>query len=100
MNELYRRGGLNIETIEVSPVVSDGKISDLVKQEKNRASELIEDFMIAANEVVARILNASKVSSIRRVVKSPERWDRIVELAGSAPCRTRFQSLQRNSDQT
>jgi exoribonuclease-2 len=53
-----------------------------MKQEKNRATELIEDFMIAANEVVARMLDASKVSSIRRVVKSPERWDRIVELAG------------------
>jgi VacB/RNase II family 3'-5' exoribonuclease len=82
MNERYWHGALNIETIEVSPVVSDGKVSDLVKQEKNRATELIEDFMIAANEVVARMLDASKVSSIRRVVKSPERWDRIVELAG------------------
>jgi exoribonuclease-2 len=82
MNERYRHGALNIETIEVSPVVSDGKVSDLVKQEKNRATELIEDFMIAANEVVACMLDASKVSSIRRVVKSPERWDRIVELAG------------------
>jgi exoribonuclease-2 len=82
MNERYRHGALNIETIEVSPVVSDGKVSDLVKQEKNRATELIEDFMIAANEVVARMLEASKVSSIRRVVKVPERWDRIVELAG------------------
>ena len=60
MNEGYRRGALNIETIEVSPIVSDGKVSDLVKQEENRATELIEDFMIAANEVVARMLDASK----------------------------------------
>ena len=82
MNERYQHGALNIETIEVSPVLSNGSVSDLVKQEKNRATELIEDFMIAANEVVARTLDASKVSSIRRVVKSPERWDRIVELAG------------------
>jgi exoribonuclease-2 len=81
MNERYRNGALNIETIEVSPVVSDGKISGLVKQEKNHATELIEDFMIAANGVVARMLEASRVSSIRRVVKVPERWDRIVELA-------------------
>jgi exoribonuclease-2 len=78
-NERYRNGALNIETIEVNPVVSDGKISDLVKQEKNHATELIEDFMIAANGVVARMLEA--VSSIRRVVKVPERWNRIVELA-------------------
>lgn len=82
MNARYRHGALNIETIEVSPVISNGKVSDLVKQEKNRATELIEDFMIAANEVVARMLEDKKVSSIRRVVKTPERWDRIVELAG------------------
>lgn len=81
MNERYRHGALNIETIEVSAVVSNGKVSDLVKQEKNRATELIEDFMIAANEVVARMLEDNKVSSIRRVVKTPERWNRIVELA-------------------
>jgi exoribonuclease-2 len=81
MNERYRHGALNIETIEVSPVVSNGKVSDLVKQEKSRATELIEDFMIAANEVVARMLEGNKVSSIRRVVKTPERWDRIMELA-------------------
>jgi len=81
MNERYRHGALNIETIEVSPVVSEGKVPDLVKQEKNHATELIEDFMIAANGVVARMLQASNVSSIRRVVKVPERWDRIVELA-------------------
>ena len=54
---------------------------DVVRQEKNRATELIEDFMIAANEVVARMLEARHVSSIRRVVKSPQRWDRIVALA-------------------
>ena len=81
MNERYRHGALNIETIEVSAVVSNGKVSDLVKQEKNRATELIEDFMIAANEVVARMLEDNKVSSMRRVVKTPERWNRIVELA-------------------
>jgi VacB/RNase II family 3'-5' exoribonuclease len=80
-NERYRHGALNIETIEVSPVVSDGNVSDLVRQQKNHATELIEDFMIAANGVVARMLEASKVSSIRRVVKVPERWNRIAELA-------------------
>jgi len=80
-NERYRHGALNIETIEVRPVVLDDKVVDVVKQEKNRASELIEDFMIAANEVVARMLEANNVSSIRRVVKTPERWGRIVELA-------------------
>ena len=80
-NERYRHGALNIETIEVRPVVLNDKVVDVVKQEKNHATELIEDFMIAANEVVARMLEANKVPSIRRVVKTPERWGRIVELA-------------------
>jgi exoribonuclease-2 len=77
----YRHGALNIETIETRPVVLQGEVVDVVRQEKNRATELIEDFMIAANEVVARTLEARQVSSIRRVVKSPQRWDRIVALA-------------------
>jgi exoribonuclease-2 len=80
-NERYRHGALNIETIEVRPVVLNDKVVDVAKQEKNRATELIEDFMIAANEVVARTLQANKVSSIRRVVKTPERWGRIAGLA-------------------
>jgi VacB/RNase II family 3'-5' exoribonuclease len=80
-NERYRHGALNIETIEVRPVVLNDKVVDVVKQEKNHATELIEDFMIAANEVVARTLETNKVSSIRRVVKTPARWGRIVELA-------------------
>jgi len=79
--ERYRHGALNIETIETRPMMLNEKVVDVVKQEKSRATELIEDFMIAANEVVARMLDANKVSSIRRVVKTPERWDRIVELA-------------------
>ena len=77
----YRHGALNIETIEVRPVVINDQVADVVRQEKNRASELIEDFMIAANEVVARAL--TNVSSIRRVVKTPERWERIVALAAA-----------------
>lgn len=79
--ERYRHGALEIETIEVRPVMKGEQITDIAKQEKNRATELIEDFMIAANGVVARMLLAKNVSSIRRVVKTPERWDRIVALA-------------------
>jgi exoribonuclease-2 len=80
-NKRYRHGALNIETVEVRTVVRDDKAVDVVKQDRNRATELIEDFMIAANEVVARMLEDQKVSSIRRVVKTPKRWGRIVELA-------------------
>jgi VacB/RNase II family 3'-5' exoribonuclease len=77
----YRRGALNIETTEVYPVMSNGQVVDVVKRQKNRATDLIEDFMVAANGVVARMLQAKNVSCIRRVVKTPERWNRIVELA-------------------
>ena len=80
-NSRHRRGALDIETTEVHPVMANGQITDLVKQEKNRATELIEDFMIAANGAVATMLGDNKISSIRRVVKTPERWDRIVTLA-------------------
>lgn len=80
-NERHRHGALNIETTEVHPVVLNQEVVDLVRQEKNRATELIEDFMIAANGAVALTLEEKKVSSIRRVVKTPERWDRIVALA-------------------
>jgi exoribonuclease-2 len=78
--ERFRHGALNIETIETRPIMLNSQIVDVAKQQINAATELIEDFMIAANGVVARMLE--KVSSIRRVVKTPERWNRIVELAG------------------
>lgn len=74
-------GALNLQTIETHPIcMSDGDI-DIEAEVKNEATQLIEDFMIAANGVVARSLEAKGMSSIRRVVKTPKRWDRIVELA-------------------
>lgn len=79
----HRHGALNLETVEARPVVVDNRVVDLERQEKNRATELVEDFMIASNELVARLLEDRKVSSIRRVVKSPKRWDRIVALAAA-----------------
>jgi exoribonuclease-2 len=81
MNQRYQHGALNLETIEVHPVVLNQQVVNVVKQEKNRATELIEDFMIAANGVVARMLE--KVPSLRRIVKTPERWERIVQLAAA-----------------
>jgi exoribonuclease-2 len=80
----FRHGALNIETIETHPVVLNDRVVDVVRQGKNHATELIEDFMIAANEVVARYIESRKLSSIRRVVKTPERWNRIVDLARAA----------------
>ncbi len=77
----YEHGALNIDTSEVHPVVLNQQVVDVVKQEKNRATELIEDFMIAANGVVARLLE--RVSSLRRIVKTPAHWDGIVRLAAA-----------------
>ena len=75
-------GALSLETIEAKPVFDGDQIRALEIEEKNRAKEIIEDFMIAANGVTARYLSASKFPSIRRVVRIPKRWDRIVEIAG------------------
>jgi VacB/RNase II family 3'-5' exoribonuclease len=77
----FSHGALNIDTNEVHPIVLNQQVIDIAKQEKNPATELIEDFMVAANGVVARLLE--KVSSLRRIVKTPERWDRIVQLAAA-----------------
>ena len=74
-------GALNFDRIEAQPVIADGQVQDIRAQPKNHASKLIEDFMIAGNEVMARALLHAGVSSIRRVVKTPERWPRIVEIA-------------------
>ncbi|MFZ0816676.1 MAG: RNB domain-containing ribonuclease [Candidatus Sulfotelmatobacter sp.] len=78
-NHRQENGALSLQTDEVLPLVQNDQIVDVVQQQKNHATELIEDFMIAANGVVARMLE--KVSSLRRIVKRPERWDRIVQLA-------------------
>jgi len=75
----YENGALNLQTDELRPLVQNEQVIDVVNQQKNHATDLIEDFMIAANGVVARMLE--KVSSLRRIVKQPERWDRIVQLA-------------------
>jgi VacB/RNase II family 3'-5' exoribonuclease len=75
----YLHGALNLETSELRPVMLNQQVVDMEAQAKNRATDLIEDFMIAANGVVARALE--KVSSLRRIVRTPKRWDRIVQLA-------------------
>ncbi|MCX5888925.1 MAG: RNB domain-containing ribonuclease [Deltaproteobacteria bacterium] len=75
-------GALRLETIEAKPVFDGDQIRALAIEEKNRAKEIIEDFMIAANGVVARYLASRKFPSICRVVRTPKRWDRIVAIAG------------------
>ena len=78
-NERFSHGALTLESSETRPVLVKDQIVDVARQEKNRATELIEDFMVASNHVVACLLD--KVPSLRRIVKVPERWERIVELA-------------------
>ncbi len=80
--ELRRRlGALSLETGEAKAVFQGDQLSDLDPDPKNRARQLIEDFMIAANGVTATYLESKGFPSLRRVLRSPERWDRIVQLA-------------------
>jgi exoribonuclease-2 len=77
----HERGALELETIEPRAVVQDGTVVELAQEPKNRSRELIEDFMIAANGASARFLEQRGFPTLRRVVRTPERWDRIVDVA-------------------
>ncbi len=77
-----KQGALEFHRLEADPVVIDGQVHEIKAAQHNRATDLIEDFMVAANETMAEILHAAGRSCIRRVVQSPERWSRIVELVG------------------
>jgi len=76
-----RMGALTFDRAELQAVVDNGKVRSVEGRRANTASRLIEDFMIGANEVMAQTLRAAGVASIRRIVKTPERWPRMVELA-------------------
>jgi exoribonuclease-2 len=75
------QGALSLETIQSKAVFDGDQIRALEIEEDNLARELIANFMIAANGVAARYLSASDFPSIRRVVRTPKRWERIVEIA-------------------
>ena len=78
------RGALTLDTLEARPIFFDDTLADLAPDESNRAKELIEDFMVAANGIVARFLADEAMPSLRRVLRTPQRWDRIVSLAAQA----------------
>jgi exoribonuclease-2 len=80
----HARGALRLETLEVRAVFDATGLADLRPDPKNRAKELIEDLMIAANGVTARYLEKKGLPSVRRVLKTPKRWDRIVALASES----------------
>jgi exoribonuclease-2 len=98
MKELrYEHGALNLETIEARPVFEGDALSEMRVEQKNRAKDLIEDFMIASNGSTARFLTGKQFPSLRRVVRVPKQWDRIVELASehgfSLPAKADSKSL-------
>jgi exoribonuclease-2 len=77
----FQHGALDLETLETRPLMQADKAVDIVSLVKNRATSLIEEFMVAANGVAARTFEDAGVASIRRIVRVPKRWDRIVEVA-------------------
>jgi VacB/RNase II family 3'-5' exoribonuclease len=80
-SQRHQRGALDLQTLESRPVFIGDRIQDLQEEETNLAKQIIEDFMIAANDVTARFLRDKQVPSLRRVVRSPRRWERIAEIA-------------------
>lgn len=81
LNCRFQNGALDLETIETRPVMLGDEAVEIKSLDKNRATSLIEEFMVAANGVVARAFENDGIASIRRIVRTPKRWDRIVELA-------------------
>lgn len=77
----FQNGALSFETIAAKPVFSGERLLNFIPETHNRAKVLIEEFMIASNGITARYLESRKIASIRRVVQTPKRWDRIVSLA-------------------
>ncbi|MFH0725787.1 MAG: RNB domain-containing ribonuclease [Pseudomonadota bacterium] len=77
----HAHGALDLQTLEARPVLVGDEIQDLRVDEKNLAKALIEDFMIVANGATARFLHGKKIPSLRRMVRSPKRWSRIIEIA-------------------
>ena len=81
LDSRFQHGALDLETIETRPLMLAQEAVEIRRLEKNRATALIEEFMVAANGVIARIFDDARVASIRRVVRVPKRWKRIVEVA-------------------
>ena len=80
----HEHGALNLETIEARAVFEGEALTGLRAQSKNRATRLIEEVMVATNGVIARFLEQKGFAALRRVLKSPERWARIVDLAAAS----------------
>lgn len=77
----HAEGSLEFETFQPRAVFEGDQVVDIRQQVHNRARQLIEEIMIATNGCTARYLAAQGAPSLRRVVRSPERWLRIVGVA-------------------
>ncbi len=80
-NLRHAHGALDFKTIKIRPRFDGDTLKDVEPEQRNRAKDIIENFMVAANGVVAEFLAAKSLPSLRRVVRTPKRWERIVELA-------------------
>jgi exoribonuclease-2 len=76
-----KNGALNVETIEATPVAVNGNVVDITTIDHNVARDLIENLMVAANSAIAQLLDKKGTYSLRRIVREPKRWPRIVEIA-------------------
>ncbi len=104
----HDHGALGLETVQSRPVFDGDALADLLPDENNLAKQLIEDFMVGANGVTAQYLAKKGFPSLRRVLRSPERWSRIVDLANelgeklppepSAPALEAFLAKRRDAD--
>jgi exoribonuclease-2 len=79
----HAQGALTLETIQTSAVFEGAALQDLVPEHNNRAHDLIENVMVAANGVTARWLQEKGQPSIRRILRTPRHWDRIVAVAAT-----------------
>jgi exoribonuclease-2 len=77
----HTQGSLELETFQPRAVFDGERVVDVRQQVQNRARQLIEELMIATNGCTARFLAEAGGASLRRVVRSPERWMRIAEVA-------------------
>ncbi len=77
----HEHGALTLETIEARFVFDEDELKDVEEDKCNRAKDIIENFMIAANGVTSGFLASRKLPSFRRIVRTPKRWDRIAAIA-------------------
>ncbi len=75
------QGALDVEQVEARPIVVNGRVTGLATQRKNPARVIIENFMVTTNTVLAGWLESHGCAAIQRIVREPQRWPRIVQLA-------------------